>query len=103
MSSNALVLALCALLAALPGCAYKYQFRTDLAPTGIRVERTHHIRVWGHYSSEPFNLEEACPTGVSEFGSYISFLNWLPALLTLGVYSPRTVYAICGEAAGANP
>jgi hypothetical protein len=103
MSRNLSVLALCLLVGWLAGCAYKYQFITGLPATETRVAKTHHIVGWGWSSSEPFNLEEACPEGVAEFGSYISFLNWLPAFASFGVYAPRTIYAVCGNGGGSPP
>ena len=79
----------------LMGCAYKYTFRTGLEPTldpGVKEWR--HIGIWGYVEAKPFDLEEACPQGVAEFGSYVSFSNWLCTFFTVGLYSPRTVYAI---------
>ena len=83
------------LAAASSGCAYRYAFVTELAPATERVSEWRHIGLWGWVSDEPFDLGKACPTGVSEFGSYVSFLNWLPTLVTAGIYAPRTVYAHC--------
>lgn len=99
--------ALRALLAAatcivfLGGCAYKYEFVVpDAEPSEQRVEEWRHIGIWGWVPAEPFDLLAACPGGVAEFGSHVSFLNWLPALVTAGLYAPRTVYAVCDESDG---
>lgn len=96
IQSFAAILTLSMSLAAM-GCAYKYQFNTGLPPSGTKVSVTRHISMWGNVPAEPFNLEEACPKGVAEFGSYITFVNWLPALLSIGLYTPRTVYAVCTQ------
>jgi hypothetical protein len=76
-------------------CAYRYRFVTGLPENGTKVTRWAHIAGWGWSTPDPFDLEEMCPEGVARFGSHVSFLNWLPAFLTLGIYSPRTVVAWC--------
>jgi len=79
------------------GCAYRYRFDTGL-PKGDRKEtRWAHIAGYGWATPDPFDLEEMCPEGVAVFGSHINLLNWFPTLLTLGIYSPRTVVAWCAE------
>ena len=101
--------ALTAILIAANGCAYKYQFETGLPSSGKIVSETQHQGLFGWVSDNVFDLEQACPTGVSEFGSYISFTNWLPAFLTIGLYTPRTAYAgsvysrPCSRASRARP
>jgi len=92
------------------GCAYRYQFNTGLPPSGERVQEWRHIGLWGWIGAEPFDLDKACPMGVSRYGSYINFANWLPAFITVGLYAPRTVFAECALATspaqpktGANP
>ena len=76
-------------------CSYKYTFKTG-APPAIDEKRTEwkSIGLWGVIGPSPYDLEEACPEGVAEFGSYVSFLNWACAFTTIGLYSPRTVYSI---------
>lgn len=77
------------------GCAYRYVFTTGLEPSKTKiVKEWKHIGLWGWIEVSPFDLNAACPEGVAEFGSYISFPNWLCALTTAGLYSPRTAYAI---------
>jgi hypothetical protein len=82
-------------LLATSGCAYKYTFRTGEPPA---KEKTYtewkHIGLWGWISSSPVNLDKACPEGVAEFGSYVSLPNWVCAVITAGLYSPRTAYAV---------
>ena len=85
------------LLGSVTGCAYRYKFNTGLVPSDQKETQWYHIGAWGYAHGGPFNLEETCPEGVAEFGSYVNFANWLPAFLTIGLYSPRTVYAICAQ------
>ena len=78
------------------GCAsYKYRYMTG-EPPATNQKRTEwkHIGLWGLICPSPYNLEQACPEGVAEFGSYVSFPNWLCAFTTVGLYTPRTVYSI---------
>lgn len=98
------VVAIAAVLLTLQGCGgYRYQFVTGLPPSSRTVSEWRHIGFFGYVPAEPFDLEAACPEGVAEFGSRISFLNWLPALLTLGLYTPRTVHAVCADAQARQP
>lgn len=82
------------------GCAYQYRFTAERTASGQRVERWIHQGFYGWAGRGRFDLEEACPDGVSEFGSRVTFLNWLPALLTVGLYSPRTAFADCATSGG---
>src|SRR5690349_9507853 len=78
-----------------PGCAYNYTFKTDQPADRDRiVTEWKSIGLWGYLGPYPFDLEKACPEGVAEFGSYVSFPNWICAFLSAGLYTPRTVYAI---------
>ncbi len=82
------------------GCgAYRYDFKTGRPPAipTQSVTETRHLAFWGWKSGPPFDLEQACPQGVAEFGSRVGFWNWLPAFFTLGLYTPRTVYAVCAQ------
>jgi hypothetical protein len=79
------------------GCAYNYTFMTSLPPSSERISKTEHQALFGWVSNNVLDLDEVCPAGVSEFGSYIGFFDWLPAFFTLGLYTPRTAYAICAE------
>jgi len=88
---------LCSVLLLLFGtsCAYRYRFDTGLPENGREVTRWANILWWGWQTPEPFDLEAMCPEGVARFGSEVTFLNWLPAFFTLGIYSPRTVIVRC--------
>ena len=86
---------LCVLLS--QGCAYRYKYKTDIPPTGDRITLWRHHLAWGWSNPEAVYLDEVSPAGVSEFGSYISFTNWLCTFFTLGFYSPQMVYVIPGD------
>jgi len=79
------------------GCAYNYTFKTGLPTSGQRVTEKENQSLFGWVSNNVYDLDKACPNGVSEFGSYISFKNWLPAFFTIGLYTPRTAYAVCSK------
>lgn len=79
------------------GCAQKYAFKTGLPESDKTITEWQHQGFYGYASDNRFDLDKACPEGVSEFGSYISLLNWFPALVTIGLYTPRTAYAVCAQ------
>lgn len=81
------------------GCAYKYTYETGIPPNGDQqVEMWQHIIVWGWFTpTEPIYLDDMSPEGISTFGSYISFTNWLCTLFSVGFYSPQTIYVIPGD------
>jgi len=98
MTSKSLAAAVLASLM-LTGCAMNYTFLTGLSASTQRVEETQSQALFGWMSDNVFDLDKACPQGVAEFGSYISFTNWLPSFFTLGLYTPRTAYAVCAQPA----
>ena len=63
------------------GCGYSYTFKTGLPSSSTRVTETEQQGLFGWVSNNVYDLDKACPNGVSEFGSYISFTNWLPVIL----------------------
>ena len=86
------------------GCAYRYIFRTGQEPSKTQiVKEWKNIGFWGWIEPSPFDLSAACPGGVAEFGSYVSAPNWFCALVTAGLYSPRTAYAIPIRGRETNP
>lgn len=93
MKGVAAVLLMVLVLAA-SGCAYKYSYTTGLPAGGQRIEKWQNISGWGWNEPAPVDLDEMSPAGVAEFGSYMSFPNWLCTFFTLGFYSPQTVYVI---------
>jgi hypothetical protein len=82
----------------LPGCAHRYEFLTGRPAGTHRVSKTVHQGLYGWAGNDAvFDLDAACPEGVAELGSRIEFLDWLPTFLTLGLYTPRTAYAVCAQ------
>ena len=79
------------------GCAYRYSFVTGQPASGEKIKMWQHISSWGWNDPQPIDLDEVSPGGVAEFGSYISFTNWLCTFFTLGFYSPQTAYVIPAE------
>jgi hypothetical protein len=75
------------------GC-YKYAYVTGLKPTGQEITQWQNITAWGWDEPEPVYLDKMCPGPVAEFGSYISFPNWLCTFFTLGFWSPQTIYVM---------
>lgn len=94
-----LLLGLCLTVFSLQGCAYRYTYRTGIPPNGEpKVKVWQHILAWGWATpTSPVYLDDLSPSGVSAFGSYISFPNWLCTLVSVGFYSPQTIYVIPGD------
>jgi hypothetical protein len=98
MRRTAVIVMLLTLLLGAVGCQH-YAFVTGAEPGGVRIREWQHIWLFGRIPDEPFDLERACgrATLPSEFGSYVSFDNLLLRVVTLGIYAPRTAYAVCGR------
>jgi Bor protein len=80
------------------GCGgYNYTFLTGLPASQTRVTENEPQALFGWVSNNVFDLDKACPGGAAEFGSYIGFVDWLEGFFTLGLYTPRTAYAVCAE------
>ena len=71
------------------GCGHSHTFKTGPPSPSTRVTETEQQGLFGWVRYNVYDLDKACPNGVSEFGSYISFTNWLPSFFTLGLYTPR--------------
>lgn len=91
-----LLLGLCLTVVSMQGCAYRYTYRTGIPPNGEpTVKVWQHIVSWGEATpSGPIYLDDLSPSGISEFGSYVSFTNWLCALVSVGFYTPQTIYVV---------
>lgn len=92
----ALALALSLVLAGASGC-HHHRFVTGVEAGGVRVQEWQHVWLFGRIPGRPFDLEYACGRGTlpAEFGSYVSVTNALAGAATLGLYAPRTAYAVC--------
>ena len=83
------------------GCK-SVQYRTGAPPGGEVTERTARFFLFGAVGTATVDLTEACPGGVSRWQNKKSLTDGLLAIVTLGIYSPRTIVIECGRA-GAIP
>lgn len=81
-------------LVALTGC-FRVHYRTDLPGGGpIRTESASFFIV-GLIGEKTVNLEALCPQGVSRWENQASFLDMVLSVITLWIYTPRTIIVEC--------
>ena len=94
---SGLALALTAFL--VTGC-YHQVVHTGATPANAVVKKTAGIFFFGLTHAE-IDATADCPSGVAIIETQQTFLNGLVGVLTLGIYTPRTVTITC--AAGEDP
>jgi len=93
---NRRLLAVLACLA-LAAC-HSVRFDTGRPASPRKVERTIHFTFWG-LGNQPavVDLDAACPEGVARWSSRSTAGDWFASVLTIGIWSPRTVVIECAE------
>lgn len=81
---------------ALAGCQ-TVQYRTGRPASARHVEQKHHFFFWGLKGKAVVDLETACPEGVARFSNQATAGDWFASVVTLGIWSPRTVVVECAE------
>ena len=96
MNRRALAAAACLSLAA----CHTLRYDTGRPASPRHVVQTVHFTFWG-LGGQParVDLDAACPEGVARWRSESTAGDWLLAVVTLGIYSPRTVTVECAEVA----
>lgn len=88
-----LPLLLCTL--ALAGCnAHRVTYDTTLPRGPVHSEWTGHF-VGGLIGHPEINVRKMCPTGAAKIETFRSFGNGLIGVVTLGIYTPRTIRITC--------
>lgn len=90
--------ALLALSLVAAGC-HVVRYDTGRAASPRHVEQTVHFFFWGLAGKTTIDLDVACPEGVARWQSRATFGDVLADLVTLGLWSPRTVIVECVEVA----
>ena len=86
------LLALCLALAC-SGCfAVDIERQVAGAPP---KELKQHFFLFGRIGEPEINLTQECPSGVASYGDRFTFTDVLLGLLTVGIYTPRTVVIRC--------
>ncbi len=85
-------------LPALAAC-HAVRYDTGVAPSPRRYERTVQFFLWGLVPPRgaTVDLDEACPEGVARWEEKATLGDALGDVLTLGLWSPRTVIVECAE------
>ena len=87
----------------LVGCYNRVQFPSGV-PSEESIEHTKIFLLWGLLGEENYELYEDCPSGgVYEINVHTGFLQGAFTLLTLGLYSPRTIEITCTESDDSMP
>lgn len=86
----------CLTLLALGGChAIRYETGRPVSPRVVTVPVN--FFVWGLIGNHVVDLDAACPEGAARWQNRASPLNAFFDLVTLGIWSPRTVIIECAE------
>lgn len=88
------IVAVLAMLFFLSGC-FTISYETGRFGGGEEIRKDADYYFWGLVGEYDFVLSELCPNGVSQFRNQATFVDGLLTLLTLGIYSPRTVVLEC--------
>lgn len=79
---------------ALAAC-YTVRYETRLKPGGETHRKMVSYFFWGLGGSHDIDLDAYCPEGVAGWSNRATFGNVLIDLVTLGIWSPRTVEIEC--------
>ena len=87
-------LLLCAI--ALGGCYRATFIRDPQVVRGVEHDQWNHFFIFGLVGETDLDVRQFCPDGrVAEVQTQANFLNGLVSIVTIGIYTPRTVYVTC--------
>ena len=85
-----------AVLFSLIGCAQTTLVKDPTAFYSAKVERTHHIALFGFWEvSDPVPLKQMCGTDWNQVETLFTPVNVIVGVATLGLYTPATVRVSC--------
>lgn len=89
--------ALLALALSASGC-HTVRYETGRPASPRHVEQKLHFFAWG-LGGQPatVDLDAACPEGAARWRSGATAGDWFFSVITLGLYTPRTVVVECAE------
>ncbi len=90
MLSSALLLVLSA------GCN-TVRYHTNLPGGGGRRQETASFFLWGLVGEKVVNLDAVCPSGTARWQNEKTFLDGFLEVVTLGIYTPRTITMECAS------
>ncbi len=81
----------------LSGC-HTISYRGRGSPSGVEQEQWNNYFLWGLApGSNDIDLQKLCPSGPARWKSQQSFVQGLIGVVTLGIYSPRSVHVECAS------
>lgn len=78
------------------GC-YSVRYQTRTTEAGKRHEIPAHFFFWGLAGEKDVDLDAVCPEGPVRWSNHASAADVLLTLVTLGLYSPRTIVVECAR------
>ena len=95
MLKRNLILLLLIIFINLPAC---YSVKVDRQVTALdHVELRQNFFVFGLIGDKEVNLVEQCPRGASGFSERFTFADIILTVISLGIYTPRTVFVNCAN------
>ena len=89
-----------AMLGLLLGGCFSVHYETN-APGNGGTKRVHeNFFFWGLTPTQVVDMKAVCPNGVAQWHSEATFGDGCLSLITLGIYSPRTVFFECSSGGG---
>ena len=77
------------------GCQVQLRYPTEL-PSKTTVTHEENYWFWGLVGEKTYEVYDLCPQGrVYEIIIYSTYMQSTYTLLSLGIYSPRTVRIVC--------
>ena len=78
-------------------CVNATYINPAVPPGGGVFETTGHFFIFGLAGHEEIDAYQACPRGVAAVHSEFDVSDVLLAIITIGLYFPRTYYIECGR------
>jgi hypothetical protein len=96
MLFKARLLLLCGALGALTGCYNITYVARSRTPAAIAHEQKQDFFLWGIVGKQNVDVRALCPTGPAKIKGQQTGVEVLLAIITLGIYTPRSVFVTCG-------
>lgn len=89
---------ICAAVAVLSGCSITTtRFSDEMPPATPQYKEMQHFFVAGIAQEKIVEPTEICQNGVNTIKDYYSFVDGVAAVLTGGIWTPRTIEIYCNR------
>jgi hypothetical protein len=86
----------------LTGC-YHQVVQTGLPAGGTKIAKPWTATwIFGLVPATPIDVRAQCPSGVATVDTQLTVPNWIATVLTLGVFTPRSVTVTCSGSGSAS-